>query len=132
MGNSTEYINNTNLTTWTINDNEIGKYTISPKGSSGGTLPLYIPKLMPLISMGKRKTTTTGINSSCYCNASECKPNIGSTTVSIQNFINVPPQSNRSFSLPIFYYGDTIQVEVHNGNVDELYLSTRVDNSHVE
>lgn len=130
MGSNTEHINNTNLTTWTVNDNEIGKYTISPKGSSGGTLPLYIPKIMPNISMGKKKTFTVGINKSCYCNASECKPNVASTLTG-QNYINVPPQANRSFQNPLFYYGDTIQVEIQSGNVDEIYLSTRVDNSKV-
>lgn len=128
MAENTEYINNTNLTSWTINDTEIAKYCISPWGSSSGRLPLYIPKLMPYISMGRPKTTRVPINKGCYCNASECKPNVGNS-LTAQNYIMVGPQDNRSYSLPYFYYGDTIQVEVHNKNVDQLYLSTKVDNS---
>ena len=125
---NTNYVNDTNLTSWEINDTEVAKYCISPWGGSGGSLPLYIPKLMPNIPMGKPKTFPVYLNKSCYCNASACRPNVA-TRLSSQNYITVPPLDNRSFRLPHFWYGDTLQIEVHNKNVDQLFISTKVDNS---
>lgn len=121
-------IENTNLTKWELNDTEVAYYVRSPYGSSSGSLPLYIPKLMPNISMGKARSTRVNLNKSCYCNDSGCKPAV-SSQLSSQNYLTISPQQNRSFREPHFRYGAKIQIEVHNQNDYEMYITTKIDNS---
>ena len=90
-------IENTNLTKWELNDTEIAYYVNSPYGSSSGSLPLYIPKLMPNISMGKARSTRVNLNKSCYCNDSGCKP---------------PVSSQLSYFLILNYITDQIIIQI--------------------
>lgn len=121
-------ISNTNLTEWSLGNYEVGFTITPPYTSSSGPQVLYIPKLMPLITQGKPKVTQATLSDSCYINDKPCKPTVAKK-ISVQNYITVPPQDNRSFSLPVFYPGSRIFVEVRNCNPDKLYVSTKEDNS---
>ena len=118
---------NGNIEQWSISNYEIG-YTCPQVCSSGGSQMLNIPKIMPDIPLGKPKSTPVPLNKSCYINDKKCKPSVA-TQISSQNYITVPPQDNRGFQLPWFHQGDRIFVEVRNQNPDNLFLSTKEDNS---
>lgn len=79
-----------------------------PYGSSSGSLKVYVPSVMPKISMGNPKVTPVGLNSSCYCNASDCKPSVASQ-ISTQNYMTGLSPVN-PYSLPCYYYGSGIKV----------------------
>lgn len=121
-------LSNTNLTNWCMSDYEVGYTIVPPWCSSGGSLQLYIPKLMPDISQGRPKSTTVQLNKSCFINDKKCEPPV-SSSISTQNYITVPPQDNRTFQDPIFYPGSRVYVEVHNRNPDNLFITTKEDNS---
>ena len=57
-----------------------------PHGTSIGKLKVYIPVLMPHITMGTPKITPVGLNATCYANASDCKPTIASK-IDTQNYV---------------------------------------------
>ena len=80
----------------------------SPYGRSFGNLRVYIPSLMPNISMGRPKTTPVSLNRSCFCNANECKPSV-STTINTQNFVTAIAAYG-GYSLPCYPYGSGIKV----------------------
>lgn len=119
-----------NVEKWSLGNIEVGLFMYHPKpyGPSSGTLKLNIPKLMPMISGFDPKITVKSINKSCYINDSACKPSVG-TTINTQNYKSVPPQDNREFKKPVFWRGDRIFVEIRNGNLDTMFLSTKEDNS---
>ena len=80
----------------------------SPYGRSSGNLRVYIPSLMPNISMGYPRTTQVSLNRSCYCNANECKPSV-STTINTQNFVTAI-EAYFKYSKPCYRYGTDIAV----------------------
>lgn len=99
------------------------------RGSSGASShPVHIPALMPLIGFGPMQTTSKPIRSSCFCNDSKCKPAVGSS-ISTQNYINVPVYEHNEFRLPIFRLGAAMRVEALNGDYNKLYISHHVDSS---
>lgn len=119
--------NPSNIEKWELGDTEIGKICISPRVYANSNLQLNIPKLMPLIPLGRPKVTNISLSNSCYANAN----NIAiSRTIGTQNFITVSHQANRSFSNEYLSYGDTVLVEVHNKNPDTIFLSTKIDSSY--
>lgn len=121
-------VNPLNVHKWDLGNMEVGKYVTASSGSSSGTLKLYIPKLMPFISMGMAKASPIGISKSCFANADTIAV---ATTLQSQNFLSVPPQDNRSFKLPRLSFGGRVFVEIRNKNPDTRYVSTKEDNSHL-
>jgi hypothetical protein len=79
-----------------------------PYGTSSGNLRVYIPSLMPQISMGDPKSTPIALNSSCYINATDCKPTIASK-INTQNFVTAI-QSYNSYRQPYYSYGSPLKV----------------------
>lgn len=111
---------------WEIGSLEIAKYA-RRSGSSGGSLPVYVPSLMPFIGMGTAKATPKALNPGCFCNANDCKPAIRKM-LKQQNFITARG-INRPFRYGYFRLGDTIQVEFPNGRLEQAVVSNRIDNS---
>ena len=95
---------------------------------TGRPLKLHIPKIMPHISAGTPRIIPSSLSSGCYANDSSCKPHVPST-VSTQNYITVPFRANRRLSLPWLRIGAPVQVEIANKDVDDIFVSTKVDNS---
>lgn len=79
-----------------------------PYGTSYGNLHVYIPDLMPKISMGYPKITPTSLNKSCYSNAEECRPAIASQ-INTQNFVTAQ-KSYLSYEGSLYQYGSEISV----------------------
>lgn len=116
-----------NMEKWELGDMEVGKYSPVPYGpSNANPLLLNIPKLMPMIPLGKPTKVSGGLSKGCYANPDAIS--VGSTIVT-QNYLSVPQQDNRSFRLPIFWHGDIVMVEIHNKNPDTRFTTTKVDNS---
>lgn len=114
---------------WKVDNTEIGFYIIPPWGSSSANpLKLHIPKIMPLIPRGKPKVTVSSLNKSCYLNEKSCAPSVP-TTVRTQNYISVKQRDNRHFIKPLLRSGSKVYVDIENGNIDTMYISTKVDNS---
>ena len=117
-----------NIKHWEISNYELAYAIVPPYQGSNGTLKLYIPKIMPAVAMGAPKSTSVTLSSSCFCNDSKCKPSVPGS-VSTQNYLTVPPQANRSFELPVLWYGSRVFVEVRHKNPDNLFVTTKEDNS---
>lgn len=117
-----------NLNTWKMSAYELCYTVIPPYQPSNGILTVYMPKLMPLIGMGPPRTTSVRLNASCYCNDNACKPPVPGS-LSSQNFIQIPPQDNRSFRLPVLYYGERVIIECRNENADYMKVTTKEDHS---
>lgn len=115
-----------NIEKWSISDFEHGKYSPVVGASNASPLKLHIPKLMPMIGFGVPTVSSVGLSKSCFVNGSAISV---SSTTSVQNYLSVPQQDNRRFSLPIFRNGDVIMVEIHNKNPDTRFITTKVDNS---
>ena len=79
-----------------------------PYGSSNGNLRIYIPKLMPHISMGNPKTTPVALNKSCYINANDCKPSIAAK-IDTQNYVTAKASYNK-YKDSYYRYGSSIKV----------------------
>ena len=79
-----------------------------PYGTSKGSLKVYIPSLMPNITMGLPKSTPVALNKSCYCNASECKPSV-SSQLNTQNYVTADKPYS-PFNEDCYYYGSGIAV----------------------
>lgn len=117
---------------WSISDNEIAYY-ISPRSNGNvSSLRLYIPVLMPLISKGSPKQTPVSLNKSCIVNATECKPTI-SSTIRTQNYKTVPRIATQYFgntsTLRWLHYNDKLQLEIHHNDVDNIYVTNKLDPS---
>ena len=81
----------------------------NPYGTSDGSLKVYLPELMPMISMGNPRSTPSSLNSSCYCNASDCKPSV-SSSINTQNFVTAKAPYT-TYELPCYRYGTEIAVQ---------------------
>lgn len=119
--------NPTNIEKWELGDSEIGKVCQSPRIYANSNLQLNIPKLMPLIPLGKPKVTNISLSKGCYANANNIAV---SRTIGTQNYITVSHQANRSFRNSYLSQGTTVLVEVHNKNPDTIFISTKIDQSY--
>lgn len=117
-----------NLKNWSMGEFEIAKYSPISGDSNASNLQLYIPKLMPLISFGKPKVTPIPLDKSILENDDSCKPSVNSM-IKTQNYRTVPRTNNRKFARIQFLQGAEIQIEVKDGDPDNLYVSTKIDNS---
>lgn len=116
-----------NLNSWRLEKEFIAK--IAPiHCRSSSPLQLYVPLLMPLLSLGIPKITPVSNSSSCLKNDSSCKPRI-SSTISTQNYLTIPIHDNRSFKEGFFWQGDIVKIELYNDNLEEMYVNTKIDNS---
>ena len=79
-----------------------------PYGSSNGSLKVYIPLIMPQIAMGTPKITPVSLNTSCFSNASDCKPAVASM-INTQNYITAKAPYN-PYRKPCYYYGKGLKV----------------------
>lgn len=119
-----------NFHDWKLDNYIVGFTCIPPYTSSGGAQLLYVPSIMPQISIGRGrpKSQRAPLNKSCFINDDKCKPAVSNQTT-IQNYITVSPADNQGFSAPVFYDGSRIPIEVTNGDPDKLTLSTKEDTS---
>jgi len=116
------------IQSWFMPEKVVGKYANTSGSSGSSSHPVYIPALMPLISFGKKTTTSNALRSSCFCNDSKCKPAISGSIIT-QNYITVPVYEHQDFSLPRFTLGATMQIDALNGDYDELRISHKQDSS---
>ena len=102
----------------------------SPYGSSSGSLKVYIPELMPSISMGKPKTTPVSLNKTCYANANDCKPSV-SSKINTQNYVTaLAPYEYNTYKDPCYYYGSTVMVSARDEDCQSCILvPEEADNS---
>ena len=117
-----------NLEKWKMEEFEVAKFSPIKNDANAHQQKLFIPKLMPMISFGTPKNSTESLDKSIFINDPACKPSPDST-VQTQNFKTVPKPDNRKFARTVLTQGVTMQVEVKNGNPDEMYISTKVDPS---
>ena len=100
----------------------------SGDGTSIGDLKVYVPALMPNISMGVSKITPVSLNKACFANATDCKPSV-SSKLSTQNFITAKESFN-SYKHPYYRYGSSIRVVVKDADSLECKLAPEeLDNS---
>lgn len=99
-----------------------------PYGSDSGSLALYCPSLMPLISMGSPKSTPFSLNKSAYCNANDCKPSV-SSKINTQNYITgLAPY--HEFEQPCYWFGSGITVHADSEDMlSATIFSEDEDNS---
>ena len=79
-----------------------------PYGSSSGSLKVYIPAIMPQITMGSPKITPVSLNQSCFINSDDCKPSI-SSMLNTQNYVTAKKPSI-PYERPCYYYGKGLKV----------------------
>lgn len=80
----------------------------NPYGSSEGSLRVYIPSLMPLITMGNPRVTPVSLNKSCYCNSNDCKPAI-SSKLDTQNYVTARASYNE-YKYGCYWFGSGLRV----------------------
>lgn len=117
-----------NVVSWDIGDTEVAYYCRKGGGTSRGSLPLFIPKLLPKLALLAEPQPPHILNSSCLANDRKCKPT-HAKQIMLQSFITVPIQSNRYFRNPYFKEGAKMYVEIHNKDLDTMYISTKYDES---
>lgn len=96
--------------------------------NSPGSLRCNMPKLMPNIGIGIPKVVITSLSDGCFCNSSECKPQV-SKVIQTQNFITVNAYGNREVTYkskpPVVNRGDYWTVEVVGGNLRKIWLTDK-------
>lgn len=98
-----------------------------PYGTSYGNLKVYIPTLMPNISMGGATTQYT-LNKSMFCNSTECAITPMSR-VSLQTFVTAKSFYNTEFQRPHLDYGAVIEVHSDDKDFQTVYITTNKDPS---
>lgn len=119
-----------NIKKWKLEDQEIAFYAPKHGSSSDSPLKVYIPKLCPMISSGIPKDNPPSIlSTSCYANASECKP-IVSSKIKTKNYLEIEMMPNQKFKNDHFWQGDKMVVEIRNGNIYDMRITNKIDESH--
>ena len=121
-----------NLERWYLNKTEIA-YNLEKTAQSYGdteaaSWKLYVPKIMPLITMGIPKESTEQLSSSMFINEKSCKPTIQST-IKTRNYILATRPANCSFRYQFKKHGIQLEVEVLHQNLDNLRITNTIDNS---
>ena len=94
---------------YSLSEYILAKYVhSSPYGSSAGNLKVYIPSLMPLITMGTPTITPVSLNKACYCNANDCNPSIGSN-LNTQNFVTATSPYH-PYNSPCYWFGKDLKI----------------------
>jgi hypothetical protein len=123
-----------NVNKWDLNEFEIAYYYPKHGRANKPSLKVQIPKIMPLIFNGttvnaSQDNKRIGLNSSCFCNASNCKPS-PSGSINMQNYMVVPLKHGVVFENDHFYRNDKLRVEIQNGNVYSMVITGELDPSH--
>lgn len=109
-----------NLTSWKMGTTETGK---SCGYNSSRIFRVYIAKLLPLISFGSPSSKSVALNKNCFCNANTCKPSI-SSSVTTRNYVDIPLANNSNLDEVI--NGTSLKIEILNGNIDKMYVVSRI------
>jgi hypothetical protein len=114
------------LEDYKINPFEYGFLTTSSHYTSG-SFRLYIPKLMPLMSLGQPSITNWIFNNNIFLNDADCKPTTGQK-ITTQNFITVGRHHNRDFGFKSDKYGyigsgTRFVVHVMDENIRDMRIS---------
>lgn len=124
-----------NAEPWHINNQETA-YNVESSGGHGGcgstrsgSWRVYIPKIMPLISMGTARRSRVSIDTSILVNASSCRPTLN-RIISELNYIMADKPSSVGFANPWKGHGMKLEVEVLHNNVDNIRVTNVFDNSH--
>lgn len=117
-----------NMKEWSMSEFEIAKYSPPIGDPNAVSSQLYIPKLMPLIQFDAPKIIPKSLSKACFINDEACKPS-PAAQINTQNYKTILKPTNRRFFREKYTQGEVMQVEVKNGNPDEMYISTKVDNS---
>lgn len=109
-----------------VSANYVGK---KPYGVAYGDLKVYIPSLMPTISMGVAKALSpVSINKSIFCNSSECQITPMSK-VTPQNFVTAKSYFHTEFQLPHIDYGSAMVVRGDDHDFQSVSITTNEDHS---
>lgn len=110
-----------NRAKWFLNKEEVGK---SCGTNSGKTFKVYIAKILPLVTFGKPKTKDVTLKSSCFVNASKCRPSI-SSKVKTKNYIDVAVSSTASIDSAS--HGTKLKISVRDGTVNYLSVEGKAN-----
>lgn len=117
---------------WSMNETEkaynleITEDTKSP--TEDEEWKLNIPKVMPLIGIACWKDIPTGLPSSIYANAPDCRPVVQATIIT-QNYIKVKRPRNCSFTYRYKCHRMQVEVNALYKNIDEIRITNTIDNS---
>ena len=112
-----------NLSSWSLGTTEIGKSCGYNSLANSKNFKVYIAKILPLISFGSPATTTTALSKNCFCNATACKPSVASSVIS-RNYIEIPIEDGSNMYAAA--NGRELKIGVVNGNVDKMYITSRL------
>lgn len=118
------------LKKWNITDDPIAYYVAKRGNANSGTLPLYIPIIMPLINKSTMSDSSKTINRSCFLNATNCMPSL-SSTIKTRNYMEVKRSNKESFKNPYLHYGDKIQLSVDRSDENRLSVTNDLDPSSI-
>lgn len=124
-----------NVEPWHLNNQESAYNVESSSGHSGcgstrsGSWRVYIPKIMPLITMGTARRSRVSIDTSILVNASGCRPTLN-RIVSELNYIMADKPASVGFANKWKKHGMPLEVEVLHSNVDNIRVTNVYDNSH--
>lgn len=100
-----------------------------PYGTAYGNLKVYIPSVMPNITMGEGKVTShDALSKSIFCNASDCAVT-PMAKVSLLNYITAKQNPNSSFQCPHMDYGASIIVHSEDHDFQGADLTATIDPS---
>lgn len=121
-----------NIKRWNLGKTEIAynleKTATTTSSTEAPEWKLYIPKIMPMITMGLPKETTVQLPASPFINDKGCKPVINSTIKS-RNYLLASRPANCSFAYARKRHGIELEVEVLHENLDNLRITNTIDNS---
>lgn len=113
---------------WKIGDEEIA-FLVDPTIPSGSpTMHVYIPKIQPMIPRGAPTITQVPLQNTCFINDPACKPSV-SSTISTQNYKTVQRNNNDWFANNTLNSGAQLKLEVLNNNVDQMFVTNKIDKS---
>ena len=119
-----------NTVSYTVDSKEYC-YNVDRPYYQPSSMQVYIPALMPEISMGLPKITPSiSLNQSMFANDASCRPK-PSSTISTQNYVTITRWANEYPSFPnkceyedtrIIRYSKFI-VDIMNGDIRNMHIS---------
>lgn len=127
MAEATLIIDGEEFTCPTLTDAQyVGK---KPYGAAYGDLKVYIPALMPKVSMGlAKKLPAVTINKTMFCNSKECQITPMSKVIP-QNYVTAKSYKHTEFQRPHLDFGTTIEVHADDHDFQATSISTNKDPS---
>lgn len=121
-----------NIKPWSLNKTEIAynleKTAKTTSSTEAAEWKLYVPKIMPLITMALPKETTVQLTSSMFVNEKSCKPVVQSA-IKERNYLKATRPANCSFAHARKKHGIKLEVEVLHQNLDNLRITNTIDQS---